>query len=168
MKPDLRQGSMELWIEVFVRIIGKPSKDVSVIDLCCGRMGNTRLLNFRDSLHVDVTDYEDRPRHYRFLKHDVLTLTESLNGMYDVALCSDGIEHLSKADGLKLLDRMTRLSRKRIIFTPLGDYIVEPDTTDPEKHKSGWLPKDFPPSWETQEFPNWHPTIGIGGLWAWS
>jgi hypothetical protein len=167
MKPDLREGSMPLWLEIFVRILGKPTQSVTLIDLCCGEMGNTRLCKFKDSLHVDVTNYATRPKGYDFIKHDVLTLPESFNGRYDVALCSDGIEHLSKTDGMALLERMPKLSRQSIVFTPLGDYMVDPNAKGPENHRSGWLPRDFPDGWETQEFPNWHPTLGIGGLWAW-
>lgn len=167
MKADQREGSMALWIEIFVRIVGQPTESISLIDLCCGQMGNTHLLKFKDSLHVDVTDYPDRPRSYKFLKHDVLTLPPVLNGKFDVALCSDGIEHLSKIDGFLLLNRMPLLAKKNIIFTPLGDHCVDPQAKSPENHRSGWLPKDFPDGWETQEFPNWHPTLGIGALWAW-
>jgi hypothetical protein len=167
MKPDNREGSMPLWIEVFLRIVGKPSDQVSIIDLCCGRMGNTRLLKFKESIHIDVTDYPERPRGSHFLLHDVLSLPSSFNGKYDVALCSDGIEHLSKEDGIKLISIMEKLSKTSIIFTPLGDYMVDPLAKSPENHRSGWLPNDFPSNWETQEFPNWHPTLGIGGLWAW-
>ena len=167
MNADLREGTMELWISVFKRILGRPTESISLIDLCCGPMGNTRLLTFRKSLHVDVKDYDERPRQYEFMLHDVLTLPESFDGQYDVALCSDGIEHFSKVVGYRLIERMMSLSKKQVIFTPLGDYMVDPNSTIPESHKSGWLAEDFPPYFETQEFPNWHPTLGIGGLWAW-
>lgn len=167
MTPDLRTGSMPLWIEIFVRILGRPADQVTLIDLCCGRMGNTGLLRFGRSLHVDLTDYDERPRSAAFLKHDVLTLSETLDGLFDVALCSDGIEHLSKPDGMTLIDRMVRLSPRQIIFTPLGEYMVDPGATSPEAHRSGWVPEDFPTGWDTQVFPNWHPTLNIGALWAW-
>lgn len=167
MTPDTRTGSMALWTEIFVRIIGKPTSEISLIDLCCGRMGNTGQLKFKKSLHIDVTDYEERPKEFEFLKQDVLELPWWLNAKYDVALCSDGIEHLSRDDGNRLIRKMEDLSPVQVIFTPLGDYMVNPLTTDPEHHRSGWLAKDFPKWWETQEFPNWHPTLNIGALWAW-
>lgn len=158
---------MPLWIEIFVRILGRPTAAVTLIDLCCGRMGNTGLLKFERSLHVDLTDYDERPRATNFLKHDALTLPDYFDGIFEVALCSDGIEHLFKIQGLQLIERMTRLSKTQIIFTPLGEYMVDANATSPENHRSGWRADDFPESWSTQEFPNWHPTLKIGALWAW-
>lgn len=167
MNPDLRQGSMALWNEIFIRILGCKTTDISLLDLCCGRMANTGQFQYKRSLHVDVIDFAERPKNYNFIKQDVLKLDPVLVGLFDVVLCSDGIEHLSKEQGIELLKQMQVLSRKQIVFTPLGDYMVDQNTTNPEHHRSGWLVSDFPPDWETQEFPNWHPTLGIGALWAW-
>ncbi len=152
-------GGGELYLQILNRIIG-PTEDKTLLDLCCGAMMHTRLMKFRESLHIDVRDWPERPREFGFICADVRNIT--LNRTYDVALCSDGIEHLSKKDGLELLDNMERWSKLPIIFTPLGEQRIVPGSTDPDDHKSGWTPEEFTArGWLTEVYPTWH--VGEGG-----
>lgn len=153
-------GSGDLYFKILGLLIGDASGK-SLIDLCCGEMTGTRHLGFKESVHVDVADEPLRPPGFNFVQCDVLSEDPVFNRKYDVALCLDGIEHLTREDGLRLADRMTNLAKLSIIFTPLGFY--KTDGKGSHAHLSGWLPADLP-GWETLVFPNWHPTLGIGAL----
>ena len=72
----------------------------------------------------------------------------------DMVVLLDVIEHLPKAEGLRLLDRTVAIGAKVVVFTPLGfmPQHYEGTGTDPwglggleyQEHRSGWLPEDFP------------------------
>lgn len=160
-------GCEALYLRELYSIIG-PTEDKTLLDLCCGEMTVTRKMKFRDSLHVDVQDCPNRPREFTFYQTDALGLFPLGMETFDVALCSDGIEHLEKAYGLDLLRKMEGMSRVPIIFTPLGEYKLAPGSDNPDDHKSGWLPEEFRArGWRTSVFPGWHEVLGIGAFFAW-
>jgi hypothetical protein len=161
-------GSLELYLSVIREILGGKTEDKSLLDICCGEMSNTRHLKFRESTHIDVHDWPNRPKEFNFVQGDALELLRTVGDkQFDVALCSDGIEHLSYDDGEELLGQMERVARLAIIFTPIGPYLMYPDATDPDSHKSAWYPEDMIRyGWQTRAFPMWHPTLGIGAFFA--
>lgn len=167
-------GSGELYLSILRRIIG-PTEDKTLLDLCCGEMTQTRHLKFKDVLGVDVKDWPDRPSEIRFAKLNVMEISGSITGRllqqiekFDVCLCSDGIEHLTKRDGLELLQRMQQWSYLPIIFTPLDAYKVQPYSDDPDAHKCVWSPAEFEAmGWDTESYPEWHRELSIGAFFAW-
>ena len=165
-----RTGSLDLWLDVLLWILAEHARDgpLSLIDLCCGEMTNTSRLIFAHSVHVDVQDCPLRPQNYKFIQTDVCADHPVFEEHYDVALCSDGIEHLTVEQAVRLVRRMEDIADLAVIFTPLGDYIVEPGTTHPDRHKSGWIPLSFHGlGFHTMTFPNWHPTLQLGAFFAW-
>lgn len=76
---------------------------------------------------------------------------------YDCVIASDLIEHLHKKDGLKLLENMERIARKKVIvFTPNGFLPQsEYDGNVYQIHHSGWE------IGEMQKFG--YRVIGVGG-----
>jgi len=59
---------------------------------------------------------------------------------YDCVVALDVIEHFEKEAGLRLLDAMERIARKKVvIFTPNG-FVAQPATADNphQLHRSGW------------------------------
>lgn len=83
----------------------------------------------------------------------------------DSVTCIDVIEHLSRDDGLLLIEEMKRLARGQVlVFTPLGFMPQEGGgARDPwgyqgqhwQEHRSGWTPQDFP-GWRTFVDPHFH------------
>jgi hypothetical protein len=74
---------------------------------------------------------------------------------FDVIICSDVLEHLTKKDGHILIREMLRVASKQVIvFTPLGFMPQHMDSPgiDPwgfsevelQTHLSGWDPEEFP------------------------
>ena len=63
---------------------------------------------------------------------------------FDALVALDLIEHLPKADGFQLIEKMTRVARRRIvIFTPNG-FVPQHDDANPwQEHLSGWQMAEF-------------------------
>lgn len=79
--------------------------------------------------------------HTEYVHANVLALDEIFPpGSFDVVVAAEVIEHLSKADGLRLLASMARIARKRVVVvTPNGWLPQEPiDGNEYQRHLSGW------------------------------
>jgi hypothetical protein len=160
-------GSLELWLEIVRGIVGRPTDGLTLLDLCCNECTSTGKLKFKRHIGVDVVDWATRPEHVHFYKSDVLRAFPYQQEPFDVCICSDGIEHLPKEGGYALIANMAVLSRLAIIFTPLGPYMLNPDATDPDAHKSAWTPEEFEAmGWDVIAFPRWHPTLNVGAFFA--
>ena len=157
-------GDGPKYIRIISAIIGNQIENQSLIDLCCAECTITKQLPFKNKTYVDVLAWN--PNVPNFIQTDVLGDHEVFNNHYDVANCSDGIEHLRPEQGQLLIERMNKLANKQILFTPLGPYLVEPNSTIPESHKSAWYPEDFP-GFAAITCPNWHPTLNVGAFFVW-
>lgn len=158
-----QQGSFELFIACMNLIIGPELRKKTLIDLCSNNAPITQALPFFEKVFVDIL-HHDYPG---FIQADVLGDHHVLQSHYDVSTCLDGIEHLHKPEGARLLDRMIKISDKQILFTPLGEYMVDPTSTIPESHKCGYVPDDLP-GWAHLSFPKWHEKcLNIGAFFFW-
>jgi hypothetical protein len=155
-------GDGDLLIRI-VRIICRGTFGKSMIDLCCNHATCSSRIGFSKRRYVDVKEkiLDDPQEQEFFLQQNAL----NVDGLYDVALCFDGIEHLTKEDGFQLVKVMQKVAPVRIIFTPLGDLAVGDFTHSVDDHKSGWMPDDFP-GFGCLVFPNWHPTLNAGAFFA--
>ncbi len=168
-------GSLELWLKVVREIIGQPTETLSLLDLCCNECTATASLKWDHHVAVDVVDWPTRKRVDSFFLRDAVAFLADEGGLsgygdgrFDVCICSDGIEHLTKQNGLKLLTEVPRVARLSILFTPLGPYMLDPTATHPDAHKSAWLPEELEAlGWQTKSFPAWHPTLNVGAFFAW-
>lgn len=131
----------------------------SFIDLCSHTASMTKSLPFKRKVFVDV-DQHVIPEG-EMIATSVLGDHPIFNERFDVAYCLDGIEHLHKPEGYALMARMEKISKRQVVFTPLGDYCVNPSDEHPHSHKSGWLPEDVK-GWACIVCPNWHPSLGLG------
>lgn len=159
-------GNGRVYLDILKSICGE-TEGKSMIDLMCHHAPYTPLLGFAKRTYVDCQDrgldFSEEQQH--FVKSDVHLYTyENSHMRYDVAICSDGIEHLPKQSGFDLLLTMRLQAHKAIIFTPLGDCFITLDN-HPDSHKSGWMPQDIP-GWATIVLPDFHPTLGIGAFFA--
>lgn len=163
------QGTHETWLRFFHAIIaplGAPG-GLSLLDLCCGEMAVTRHLHFGESLHLDVIDAPGRPREFPFRQIDVGAWILNDRRQWDVIVLSDGLEHFRKREGMDILDYMREHAQIPVVFVPVGDDTsVDEDADGPHTHKSLWTPEEFE-DWNTLVWPDWHPTIGLGAMFAW-
>lgn len=162
-------GSHELWLSVVNRIIGFAPRG-RMIDVCCGACAVTRKLRFTEVESCDALPRNaEVPANWDFTQRNAVVFLRAYKHSYaDLVVCSDGIEHMTKQAGHELLREMTRVGKIAIIFTPTGDATFDPKATAPHTHKSSWREADFHElGWETEHYPDWHPTLGWGGLFAW-
>lgn len=160
-------GTDEIYMDCLLAICGD-TKGKSMIDLCCNKAPHTPLLGFEKRAYVDIIDrkLDHSEEQQFFIKGDVLHHSFDV----DVSICSDGIEHLSEEEGITLLQKMIKSSKRQIIFTPSDPWMMsdKPSFEDPEGHHSVWNPDDFIKNgWAVLSFPKYHPTLGIGAFFAW-
>ncbi len=119
----------------------------SVLDLCCGYGMVMTGVSCGPYVGVDIDGEQlDRWRKDRgiFIEADVTKLTvQRFDYAFNVAICIDGIEHLSKPDALALLDKMAYWAKKSIVVTPdaffsnsHNDLTGEKRNADHRLHKS--------------------------------
>lgn len=140
-------GTIEVYLDVMRALCGN-TKGKSMIDLMCAFAPNTPKLGFEKRTYIDFLDrkLDHASEQNNFFQGDVTQIFRFVrNVVLDVAICSDGIEHLLKDDGMQLLVDMRNLSKKQILFTPLGEIfkLAEIDNQDPESHRSLWTPEDI-------------------------
>lgn len=80
---------------------------------------------------------------YKTLKQANLKNLNFKAGSFDVVLASQVIEHISKKDGYKLLNKLEKIAKNKIIVsTPKGYVPFDPfevfDGNPFQRHKSGW------------------------------
>lgn len=158
-------GSGEIYLDVIRAICGGTS-DKSMLDLMCHKAPYTSQLGFRDRTYVDIQDrgldFKDEQKY--FVKADVFDFLHRAERSWDVAICSDGIEHVFKYKGAHFVWLIEGVSEKQVIFTPTRDRNLVNDS-DPDSHKSSWTPDDFE-AYAIIEFPDFHPTLNQGAFFA--
>lgn len=165
--PDI-EGNEEIYLDVMRAICGD-TKGKSMLDLGCHHAPYTPKLGFSKRTYVDIQDrpLDDKEEQNRFIQSDIFEYLKSCEeDQFDVAIASDLIEHLSASKGIELLDEMTWVSKKHIIFTPLGELDVDPETNHPDAHKSGWRP-EYLKEYACIVFYDFHKQINHGAFFAW-
>lgn len=159
------EGSGEIYLKIMKAICGDVS-DKSVVDLMCHKSPYTPQLGFKYRTYVDILDrkLDDKKEQQYFIQSDVIDFLTRGN-MYDVSLVIDGIEHLQKERAKTLIRLMEYCSDKQIIFVPLGAYMVEKKSINPDTHKSSWMPEDFD-GWAKIVMPKFHPQLKIGAFFS--
>jgi 2-polyprenyl-3-methyl-5-hydroxy-6-metoxy-1,4-benzoquinol methylase len=64
---------------------------------------------------------------------------------YDAVVMVEVIEHLTKEEGLRILEKAEKWARKKVIITTPNGFIHQNNLDDNklQEHLSGWLPEDF-------------------------
>jgi len=166
-----QNGSGELQTIVLKSISGD-IENKTMIDLCCGSAPQTAFIPFKEKVYVDVID-RDLPDNSDIIFADVIEyLKNNQDKVYDISISTDTIEHFRDNDALEFLSLTNNIAKKKIWFTPLGEYCMTNDQNDnnPDSHKSEWRPEKLeqlmPDKWAYIVFPNWHPTLGENGVGA--
>lgn len=161
-------GGYDVYMDCMKAICGDTAGK-SMCDLGANKAPYTHSLGFEKRTYVDVLDrvLDNEDEQQFFVKYDMIKyLTESPLSIYDVAISSDSIEHLSERDGERFVAAMEKHSLRQVIFTPLNDWMMDKEGIDPEGHHSLWTP-DMLPEYAAIVFPNYHPTLSIGAWFGW-
>lgn len=167
-------GDDEIYMDCLRAICGN-TEGGSMADLCCNLAPHTPLLGFKNRFYVDILprtlDHKEEQQY--FIRQDIFDFLKVNNSFkFDTLICSDGIEHLTDEMGIELLKRMQLYSKRMVLFTPLGEHLVDREGTEPEGHHSGWTPDILKSIWPEDMFayivfPQYHPTLGIGAFFFW-
>jgi hypothetical protein len=77
---------------------------------------------------------------------DVCNLAEYFKPrQFDACVALDVIEHLTKADGLKLMEQMELIAARRVVFFTPNGFLPQGHKTpgDRQAHLSGWEPAEM-------------------------
>lgn len=166
MQFDNIRGSGTLYLDV-MKIICGDTHDKSMVDLGCHHAPYTPLLGFSFRTYVDIQNrpLDNQGEQEYFIQADIISYLNICNRHFDVSIASDTIEHLSESNGTHLMHLMEWRSEKQIIFTPLGEYMLDKDSEHPDSHVSAWTP-DMLPDYLSIIFPDFHPSLGVGAFFA--
>ena len=129
------------WTEYLKKEI---SDDDTVLDLGCGYNSPIQYCNPLYSIGVEkfgpyLQESKKKGIHNKYINEDI-TKIEFKPKSFDVVLCSEVIEHLTKEEGIKLIKKMKVWARKKIIITVPNGFLPQ-DTFDDnnlQEHKCGW------------------------------
>jgi SAM-dependent methyltransferase len=124
----------------------------SLLDVGCG--SGSPIKSFSHKMHcvgVDafapsIEKSEKQGIHKEYHEMKVLDIGKKFGpGSFDCVLATDLIEHLSKEDGIKLIEMMERIAKKTvIIFTPNGYLPQGKYENNPwQVHLSGWTAEEM-------------------------
>lgn len=99
-----------------------------------------------DAFEPSIEKSKTQEIHNKYYKIDVFDIGKKFGpNSFDCVLASDLIEHLPKEEGIKLIEMMEKIAKKKvIIFTPNGFLSQgEYDNNPWQVHKSGWTVKEM-------------------------
>lgn len=125
----------------------------SILDIGCGQGFPMKMIKNRMKVKKSVGVDLFRPYieigkkikiHDQYIISDVRKL-KFANRSFDVVLALQILEHLSKEDAWKLLDKIEKIAKKQIIIsTPIGRMYHPPvDNNKLQLHKSAFYPEEF-------------------------
>ena len=131
----------------------------TVLDVGCGYPSPIRWFSKKfysvgvDAFEPSIEKSRAEGIHNDYINADVLEIGMRLSDKsFDCVLALDLIEHLSKEDGLKLLEMMEHIAKKKVVvFTPNG-FVPQVEYSDNpfqiqgnpwQIHKSGWTTEEM-------------------------
>ena len=185
------------WVEkedLFPTVVARLASVEVVLDIGCGIMPQPYV---RPSVHICCEPFDQYVEHLQSkIKNELDRTYVVLNATWeeavrffpsksvDTVFLVDVVEHLEKAESLRLLKATEEIARRQVaVFTPLG-FLPQchPDGKDAwgldggrwQEHKSGWVPEDFDGSWEIYASKEFHAADNVGkafdtpfgALWA--
>jgi len=163
-------GSGEIYLQIMKLICGDVS-DKSVVDLMCYHSPYIPQMGFKKRTYVDIQDrkLDDKREQQFFVLSDVFDYLAHNKEVVDIMISSDGIEHLTSDKGLELISLMKQRSDCQVLFTPLGENMVDKNAIHPDTHKSGWTPEiinyHFPDYFSFIVMPRFHTSFGAFFFW---
>lgn len=124
----------------------------SVLDVGCGTnsalqfVPGPKVKEGIDAYKKSIEISKAKHIHSRYTLGDIRRLSSYYKPKsFDAVICIDVIEHITSADGKKLIKMMENIAKKRvIILTPNGFYHQHELEGNPyQVHKSGWKSADF-------------------------
>jgi SAM-dependent methyltransferase len=118
----------------------------TVLDLGCGRGFNSPLqgMALTQALGVDIfqpylEECRQKDIYSGYIQADIREI-EFKDSPFDAVLMLEVLEHLTKEEGRRLLDRCASWARKKVIISTPNGYLWQDryDNNPFQEHKSGW------------------------------
>ena len=116
----------------------------TVLDLGCGKNSLIRLCAVPYSIGIELfkpylEESKGKGIHSEYILANVRDI-EFKEKSFDAVLAIDLIEHLTKEDGLRLIEKMGRWARKKVIITTPNGFLWQDgyDNNLLQVHRSGW------------------------------
>ena len=121
----------------------------SILDLGCGYLSQVHRFNVPFSVGIELFDpyLQESARkgiHSQYIKADIRRI-EFKPKSFDAVMAIEVLEHLTKEEGVELLNKMSEWARKKVIITTPNGYLWQDDYDDNplQEHKSGWDTDDL-------------------------
>ena len=136
---------MANWLTERINQFLSPNK--SVLDLCCGIGNVSDEFLYSEIVGVDACKeylnvYKSVLPNRQIHEFDLSKISDSeldifSENMFDNVLCIDGVEHLEKEEGIKLINKIEKIAREKvIIFTP--ENVNDPNVPTLNHPKNTW------------------------------
>jgi 2-polyprenyl-3-methyl-5-hydroxy-6-metoxy-1,4-benzoquinol methylase len=116
----------------------------AVLDLGCGYHSPIQRFNIPFSVGVELfepylRESKRKTIHSQYIKADVRKL-EFKPKSFDAVIALELLEHLTKQEGAKLINKMEKWAREKVIITTPNGYLWQNgyDSNPLQEHKSGW------------------------------
>ncbi|MBI2030993.1 MAG: class I SAM-dependent methyltransferase [Candidatus Levybacteria bacterium] len=120
----------------------------TILDIGCGDFSPIRFLDAK-TMGIDVYKPSiDKAKKLKTHNQYAVLNINNLNKYFkkrsfDAVVALDVIEHLPKDLGIKLINDIERIARKKVlILTPTG-FLPQDGISEFDEHLSGWHPEDF-------------------------
>lgn len=120
----------------------------TVLDVGCGSYSIMRYLtpgrSFTGLDKYSPSLRNNRNYYDRLLQADIMQCPIE-DKSFDAVVAMDVIEHLSREDGLKMLETIETIARKSVVIHTPNGYLHQPPAPDNpwQEHRSGWAVSDF-------------------------
>jgi SAM-dependent methyltransferase len=120
----------------------------TALDLGCGR-GTYKVFNKFYSVGIDVfpenIQIANVKGNYKKLIEGDIGDVKFSDRLFDAVACIDVIEHMSKEDGVRLLENMERMAKEKVVVITSWGYQSIPKRYDNPylNHQCGWQPEEF-------------------------
>jgi len=122
----------------------------SVLDLGCGWQSLLLYIPVKFSLGTDLwypylLESKAKKIHRYYIQADLKKEIPFKDNSFDAVLLLSVIEHLEKEEGISLLNKISRIAKKKIIIITPNGYLkqIHKSDTPLQAHRSGWNTDDF-------------------------
>jgi len=116
----------------------------TVLDLGCGYNSAIQYCKVPFSVGVELfepylQESQKKSIHSEYIKEDI-TKIEFAPKSFDIVVCFEVLEHLTKDQGYKLCEKMEKWAKNKIVIKTPNNYIEQDgyDDNPLQEHKSGW------------------------------
>jgi len=123
----------------------------SVLDVGCGPVSTLRCFGFKHLTGIEgyppsLETAKKNATHDQLILGDIRELDRLFKpGQFEACIAVDVIEHLTKEDGLKLIEGMERIASRQVILSTPNGFLPQrhAEKDDLQEHLSGWDTKEM-------------------------